>query len=310
MTLHFAPITASKPDPREEHFAIPSSHDGLSLFLRYLAPECEVASTKKAALYVHGGTFPSALSIARRLDGHSRRDELALDTMPRRSSMFAVICVVQPKAGLTDQYLDIAKVLKTELEKIDGFINNERLRSQRNKSRVLSLSTWPDEKAVIRWRTLAIHHAIQEKGRFEVFEHDHLQVGEITADTHVPEGQSLRDLRLDETEIGEAKVATVSELSLAVDGRPPASGIDSGLPEIGPGGLVNREVFNRIYNPGKQPFLACWQNRTAADRWKPHAAAYHKLQHRRVRVIRNYGMADRREAPQYYPPVQPAGQSR
>jgi hypothetical protein len=29
-----------------------------------------------------------------------------------------------------------------------------------------------------------------------------------------------------------------------------------------------------------------------------------KLRHRKVRVVRDYGMFDRREAPQYYPEVQ------
>jgi hypothetical protein len=38
MTPHPASITAPKLDPREEHFTIPSSHDGLSLFLRHCRP--------------------------------------------------------------------------------------------------------------------------------------------------------------------------------------------------------------------------------------------------------------------------------
>jgi pimeloyl-ACP methyl ester carboxylesterase len=46
------------------------------LFLRYLAPEGATARRDGVVLYVHGGTFPSALSIAHRLDGRSWRDEL------------------------------------------------------------------------------------------------------------------------------------------------------------------------------------------------------------------------------------------
>jgi pimeloyl-ACP methyl ester carboxylesterase len=63
-------------DPREEHFRTPSHHQGLSLFLRYLPPGREAAPSGKVVLYVHGGTFPSALSIAHRIDGRSWRDEL------------------------------------------------------------------------------------------------------------------------------------------------------------------------------------------------------------------------------------------
>lgn len=65
-------MTADRLDPREEHFRIPSRHHGCSLFLRYLPSYSE----DRVLLYVHGGTFPSALSIAHRFDGRSWRDEL------------------------------------------------------------------------------------------------------------------------------------------------------------------------------------------------------------------------------------------
>ncbi len=62
-------------DPREQQFRIASHHAGLSLFLRYL-PANESVLAKGVVLYVHGATFPSALSIAHRFDGRSWRDEL------------------------------------------------------------------------------------------------------------------------------------------------------------------------------------------------------------------------------------------
>jgi heme-degrading monooxygenase HmoA len=126
--------------------------------------------------------------------------------------MFAVIFEVQPKAGKFNDYLDLAKFLKPKLEAIEGFIDNERFESKRTKGRVLSLSTWADEKAVIRWRTQGEHHGVQEKGRFEVFEDYHLRVGEISADTGPPKGIAVREQRFDATEIGEAKVVTITEL--------------------------------------------------------------------------------------------------
>jgi pimeloyl-ACP methyl ester carboxylesterase len=66
-------MTVDKLDPREEHFRIPSHHPGQRIFLRYLPP---ASGTRAVVLYVHGGTFPSALSIAHRFDGRSWRDEL------------------------------------------------------------------------------------------------------------------------------------------------------------------------------------------------------------------------------------------
>lgn len=76
-TAWIAP-SAPRLDPREEHFRIAGPHPGLSLFLRYLPPQpaLEPEPQAKVVLYVHGGTFPSALSIAHRFDGRSWRDEL------------------------------------------------------------------------------------------------------------------------------------------------------------------------------------------------------------------------------------------
>jgi len=62
-------------DPREDHYWVPSSRPGLQLFLRHLPPRTRPQRTR-AVLYVHGATFPSALSIAHRFDGHSWRDAL------------------------------------------------------------------------------------------------------------------------------------------------------------------------------------------------------------------------------------------
>src|SRR6185312_11123675 len=93
----------------------------------------------------------------------------------------------------------------------DGFLDNERFNSRRRKGRLLSLSIWRDEKAVIRWRTLAQHHQAQEKGRFEVFEDYHLRVGEITADRGSVAGETLLQQRFDETEVGAARAMTISE---------------------------------------------------------------------------------------------------
>lgn len=68
-------MDASKLDPAERHFRIPSPHPELRLFLRYLPPASRAEAG--AVLYIHGATFPSALSIAHRFDGRSWRDELA-----------------------------------------------------------------------------------------------------------------------------------------------------------------------------------------------------------------------------------------
>jgi heme-degrading monooxygenase HmoA len=222
--------------------------------------------------------------------------------------MFAVIFEVKPKNERKDDYLALAKTLKPELEKIDGFIDNERFGSKRTEGLILSLSTWRDEKAVIRWRTLGVHHEIQAKGRSEIFEDYHLRVGEITTDTHIPEGQKLQEQRLDETGVASSKAATISELT--AQNKMPASpnlSADLKLPAIGISGVLDQEIFESITNPGKLLLLVSWKEAIAASAWQPAVPAGHELRHRQVRIIRDYGMQDRREAPQFYPPVEGGG---
>jgi len=60
--------------------------------------------------------------------------------------MFVVLFEVQPHPELFDEYLGVAKLLRPDLEAIDGFIDNTRFASARTPGRLLSLSTWRDEK--------------------------------------------------------------------------------------------------------------------------------------------------------------------
>jgi hypothetical protein len=64
-------------------------------------------------------------------------------------------------------------------------------------------------------------------------------------------------------------------------------------------------VFESIYHPGKLLLLGLWRDEDAAASWRPAQGAPGKLRHRQVRIIRDYGMFDRREAPRYYPTVEP-----
>jgi heme-degrading monooxygenase HmoA len=219
--------------------------------------------------------------------------------------MFAVIFEVQPKKERKDDYLALAKVLKPELVKIEGFIDNERFASKRIEGRILSLSTWRDEKALIRWRTLGMHHEIQGKGRREIFEDYHLRVGEIVSDTQVPDGQIIQEKHFDETEVGASTAVTISEVA-AGSNSPPGSRVaeDLKLPLVGTSGVLDQEVFESITNLGKQLFLVSWRDAAAASGWHPAMPAGCELRHRQVRIIRDYGMLDRREAPQFYPPVE------
>src|SRR5262249_30907411 len=129
--------------------------------------------------------------------------------------MFAVIFEVQPRKERFDEYLGLAKALRPRLDTIDGFVDIDRLASKRTDGRLLSLSIWRDDKAVTRWRTHAEHHDAQGRGRFEIFADYRLRVGEIFADTAPPPGHAIVPQRFDTTEIGDAKVVTISEITAA-----------------------------------------------------------------------------------------------
>jgi heme-degrading monooxygenase HmoA len=127
--------------------------------------------------------------------------------------MFAVIFEVRPKPERWNDYLELAKQLKPKLEAIDGFIDNERFGSKTTEGLVLSLSTWRDEKSVVRWRTQGEHHGVQRKGRSEVFQDYHLRVGEVTSDSAPPKGFVVVQEHFDDTAVGAAKVCTITEVS-------------------------------------------------------------------------------------------------
>jgi heme-degrading monooxygenase HmoA len=219
--------------------------------------------------------------------------------------MFSVIFEVLPGEGKKDDYLNLAKHLKPILESIDGFVDNERFESQLRPGWVLSHSTWRDEKSVVRWRTEGEHHKVQEKGRFEIFEDYHLRIGDVTADTDPPKEAPVKELRFDETEIGKAKLVTFTEIvprkdaafSHQADLLPAHLGLD-----ISTGAVLDHDVWASIYNPGKMAVLVAWADVKAADTWSPKKIdGIDQLRHRKVRIVREYGRFDRREAPQFYP---------
>jgi heme-degrading monooxygenase HmoA len=217
--------------------------------------------------------------------------------------MFSVIFEVHPRQEKFELYLDLAKGLKPILEGIDGFIDNERFESTRRPGWILSHSTWRDEKSVVRWRTVAQHHDTQQRGREEVFEDYHLRVGEVVLDTMPPAGVPIVGQRLDETEVGAATFVTLTEVQHQT-GATAAAPPDWLLPDWDQADLADYDVFASIYNKGKLALLASWRDRPAAERFKPpFGAGADGARHRIVRVVRDYGMFDRRESPQYYPPV-------
>ena len=220
--------------------------------------------------------------------------------------MFSVVFEVHPKAEKWDAYLGYAKMLRPELEKVEGFIDNIRYRSLTREGWLLSLSGWKNEKALVRWRTKAVHHGVQEKGRAEVFHDYHLRVGQLIADTTPPNSVDLEEQRLDETETGDGTTITLVDGKRSTDWVKDA-GAESAAKWLGLNthdqGLVSWDVFDAVLSPGEIILLLSWRSNADARVFEKTRPLIGGVRTRRVRVIRDYGMHDRREAPQYYPDV-------
>jgi heme-degrading monooxygenase HmoA len=96
--------------------------------------------------------------------------------------MIAIIFEVEPHAEHKGQYLDIAASLRPMLEQIDGFISIERFQSLTDEKKILSLSFFRDEEAVLQWRKLAAHRNAQSKGRAGIFKNYRLRVAGVIRD--------------------------------------------------------------------------------------------------------------------------------
>ena len=72
-------------------------------------------------------------------------------------------------------------------------------------------------------------------------------------------------------------------------------------------GLVTWDVFDAVLTPGDVILLLSWRDHVAAEAFESRVTSRDGVRRRRMRVIRDYGMFDRREAPQYYPEVKKNG---
>jgi heme-degrading monooxygenase HmoA len=210
--------------------------------------------------------------------------------------VFVVLFEVQPHQERWERYLSLARLLRPDLEAIDGFLDNTRFASARTPGRLLSLSTWRDEKSLIRWRTQATHHEQgQRRGRSEILADYRLRVCEVAADTHPPAGLPVQQDRFDETEVGIGTAAMVME--------PLSADRGALLPSVTAApGLLDVERFDGVLDPHPPLILVSLRDLGAAEDCTPPSA---QVRVRRLRVIREYGMHDRREAPQYLPAVPP-----
>lgn len=212
-------------------------------------------------------------------------------------SLFAVVFEVKPNPARKEEYLHIAGSLRPALEKIPGFLENERFRSRSRDGYLLSLSLWENEKAVVQWRTLEQHHAAQVRGREGVLEDYRIRVGEATRVAGRFADREVGWIRQDQTTVGQAAAVTI------IDGTLPAASALSQLVQAGHPAMRDHDVFEHLSTNKRVATLVGWPTQQAANDFAEQAIRYNDAGANiyALRIIRDYSLKDRREAPQYYP---------
>lgn len=96
--------------------------------------------------------------------------------------MYAVIFEVEINENKKDEYLVIAEKLKKQLVDIEGFVSIERFTSLVNKGKLLSLSFWETEEAILTWKKNLDHMNAQSKGRESIFKDYRIRIANIERD--------------------------------------------------------------------------------------------------------------------------------
>lgn len=211
--------------------------------------------------------------------------------------MFAVVFEVHPAPGGLEPYMALAASLRPELERTPGFVSIERWKSLGRPGWILSLSLWQDEAALTRWRVCPAHHDAQVSGRGGIFSDYRLRVAQVIADDAPPAPPRTPHRR---SAWNDPAARAPRFLGLAQSVPAPIEAID---------GTAANDRFASLVNAGRHVALFDLGTETAAGEpraraWQ--AAALGEARPQRVllcEVERDYGMFDRAEAPQYYPPI-------
>jgi heme-degrading monooxygenase HmoA len=211
--------------------------------------------------------------------------------------MIGLFFEVMPRPGHEQAYFDIAASLRPELDKNPGLLFVDRFRSQVRQRLVLSHSHWRDEASLASWRTHAKHHAAQIAGRQQHFEDYRLRIGQLVCEW-LPEPGELRRLEIN-NRYNDPTLRQERYMVASTTSRPVEAAAESDVLAAAGGDVlasVSRESEYIVLTP--TPSLA--DGLSAVERLALTGAV---TSVRLYLVSRDYGMYDRSEAPQYYPPL-------
>jgi heme-degrading monooxygenase HmoA len=205
--------------------------------------------------------------------------------------MLALFFEVKPRPELKQRYLDMAAALKPQLEKIDGFLSIDRYQSLSREGVILSHSIWRDEAALTAWRVHEGHHLAQDAGRNRIFEDYRLRIAEVLREEvpGKPAWQPQRVSAYNDPAHRKPRYMVVAEST---------SDRFEALPGMQPEAFASLNRANEYVHVMDVADIPSALELT--ENCRIGAPSY---RYRICEVERDYGMYERAEAPQYYPPV-------
>lgn len=101
--------------------------------------------------------------------------------------MIAVIFESWPEAIHQNEYQDMVKQLRVELQKIKGFISIEKYESATHPGKILSLSFFEDEESIAEWRNVTLHRQAQSQGRALFYRDYRIRIAHVMRDYSLAE---------------------------------------------------------------------------------------------------------------------------
>lgn len=208
--------------------------------------------------------------------------------------MISLLFEVVPRPGMAHRYFEMAAELKGELSHNPGLVYIDRFESLARPGRFLSHQIWRDEASLTRWRANAHHYGAQSLGRRHVLADYRLRVGEVVAARGADAAGAVQPT----TPYNDPYLQVERYAVVVLSAQSPLADTEG-------------EAFASIYNPGEFAWVTTPPARGAGLALLDEAASYPQVRSARLSLVsRDYGMHERSEAPQYFPPVQaPADRS-
>ena len=206
--------------------------------------------------------------------------------------MIAQFFEVETRVGHRDQYLELAASLRPALDAMGGCLFIDRFQSLSRQNLLLSYQIWQDEGAMTAWRVHAKHHRIQEIGREAVFSDYRIRIAQVIHDAKPGQPVWKPERRTPYNDPARRAPTYV----LAAESK---SDKLAGKTEW------RHDAFASVYRQGQFAHLVDVPEPEAGIAFGEKLFADATTEYVRIfEVMRDYGMYERTEAPQYYPPVE------